>query len=42
MLNCFAYTCGFSVCAAAAGAVVTSLDLSQKYLAWGKENMARR
>lgn len=41
MLNCFAYTCGFSVCAAAAGAVTTSLDLSQKYLAWGRANMAR-
>ena len=38
VLNTFAYTCGFSVCAAKAGARVTSLDLSRKYLDWGKEN----
>lgn len=38
MLNCFAYTCGFSVCAALGGAQVTSLDLSKKYLDWGKRN----
>ena len=38
VLNTFAYTCGFSVCAALAGARATSLDLSKKYLAWGKEN----
>jgi len=38
MLNCFAYTCGFSVCAARAGARTTSLDLSKKYLEWGKRN----
>ena len=38
ILNCFAYTCGFSVCAAMAGARVTSLDLSKKYLEWGKRN----
>jgi 23S rRNA (cytosine1962-C5)-methyltransferase len=38
VLNTFAYTCGFSVCAAKAGAVTTSLDLSKKYLAWGKDN----
>jgi 23S rRNA (cytosine1962-C5)-methyltransferase len=38
LLNCFAYTCGFSVCAAKAGARVTSLDLSKKYLEWGKRN----
>ena len=37
-LNAFAYTCGFSVCAAKAGARVTSLDLSKKYLDWGKRN----
>ena len=41
ILNCFAYTCGFSVCAAKAGARVTSLDLSKKYLEWGKRNFAR-
>lgn len=38
MLNTFAYTCGFSVCAAKSGAIVTSLDLSKKYLEWGKRN----
>jgi 23S rRNA (cytosine1962-C5)-methyltransferase len=38
VLNAFAYTCGFSVAAAAAGAHVTSLDLSKKYLEWGKRN----
>jgi len=40
VLNTFAYTCGFSVCAARAGARVTSLDLSRKYLDWGKANFA--
>jgi 23S rRNA (cytosine1962-C5)-methyltransferase len=40
ILNCFAYTCGFSVCAAKGGARVTSIDLSKKYLAWGKRNFA--
>jgi len=38
VLNTFSYTCGFSVCAALSGARVTSVDLSQKYLAWGMEN----
>ena len=38
VLNTFAYTCGFSVAAAKAGARVTSLDLSKKYLEWGKRN----
>ncbi len=38
VLNTFAYTCGFSVCAASAGARVTSLDLSRKYLDWGRRN----
>ena len=41
ILNTFAYTCGFSVCAAAAGARTTSLDLSKKYLEWGQRNFAR-
>ena len=41
VLNTFAYTCGFSVCAAAAGARTTSLDLSRKYLEWGRLNFAR-
>jgi 23S rRNA (cytosine1962-C5)-methyltransferase len=40
LLNCFAYTCGFSVCAAKAGARTTSLDLSKKYLEWGNRNFA--
>ena len=38
VLNTFAYTCGFSICATRAGARVTSLDLSKKYLEWGKRN----
>ena len=40
ILNVFAYTCGFSVCAARAGAKTTSLDLSKKYLEWGRCNFA--
>ncbi|MBS0657049.1 MAG: class I SAM-dependent rRNA methyltransferase [Verrucomicrobia bacterium] len=38
MLNLFAYTCGFSVCAAVGGAVTTSVDLSRRYLDWGRTN----
>jgi 23S rRNA (cytosine1962-C5)-methyltransferase len=38
LLNTFAYTCGFSVCAAKAGMRTTNLDLSKKYLEWGKRN----
>jgi 23S rRNA (cytosine1962-C5)-methyltransferase len=38
VLNTFAYTCSFSVCAARAGARTTSLDLSEKYLEWGRRN----
>ncbi len=38
VLNTFAYTCAFSVCAAMAGATVTSLDLSKPYLDWGRDN----
>ena len=38
VLNAFAYTCAFSVCAAKAGAITTSLDLSKKYLDWGRRN----
>ena len=38
LLNVFAYTCAFSVCAARAGARTTSLDLSKKYLDWGRRN----
>jgi 23S rRNA (cytosine1962-C5)-methyltransferase len=38
VLNAFAYTCAFSVCAGLAGAATTSLDLSRKYLEWGRRN----
>lgn len=38
ILNTFSYTCSFSVAAAKGGGRVTSLDLSKKYLEWGKEN----
>ena len=41
VLNCFSYTCAFSVCAARAGAATTNLDLSRKYLDWGRDNMRR-
>ena len=40
LLNTFAYTCGFSVCAAKSGWRTTSLDLSKKYLEWGKQNFS--
>jgi len=40
VLNTFAYTCGFSVAAAKGGARATSLDLSKKYLEWGRRNFA--
>jgi 23S rRNA (cytosine1962-C5)-methyltransferase len=38
VLNAFAYTGGFSVCAALAGATTTSIDLSSRYLDWAKAN----
>lgn len=39
LLNLFAYTCSFSVHAAAAGAAYTkSVDMSNTYIAWGEEN----
>ncbi|HOB31442.1 MAG TPA: pseudouridine synthase [Verrucomicrobiota bacterium] len=38
LLNTFAYTCSFSVCAAAAGWRATSLDLSKKHLDRGRRN----
>jgi len=38
VLNCFAYTCAFSVAAAAGGGRTTSVDLSKSYLEWGREN----
>jgi 23S rRNA (cytosine1962-C5)-methyltransferase len=40
LLNCFAYTCSFSVCAACAGATTVNVDLSKKSLARGRENFA--
>jgi 23S rRNA (cytosine1962-C5)-methyltransferase len=40
LLNVFSYTCAFSVCAARAGVKTTSLDLSKKYLEWGRRNFA--
>jgi len=40
LLNTFAYTCAFSVCAAKAGLRTTSLDLSKKYIESGKRNFA--
>src|SRR5437588_11061625 len=38
MLNCFAYTCSFSVAAASAGAQTVNVDLSKKSLARGRQN----
>ena len=40
LLNCFAYTCSFSVYAACNGAGTLNIDLSKKYLARGRENFA--
>jgi len=40
LLNCFAYTCSFSVSAACAGATTINIDLSKKSLARGRENFA--
>jgi 23S rRNA (cytosine1962-C5)-methyltransferase len=40
VLNTFAYTCAFSVAAARGGSVVTSVDVSAKYLDWGRRNFA--
>lgn len=39
-LNLFSYTGSFSVYAARAGAQVTSVDLSEKYLEWSQRNFA--
>ncbi len=41
VLNCFAYTCSFSVVAAAAGADTTSVDLARAALSRGKRNFER-
>ena len=40
LLNCFAYTCSFSVYAACNGASSLNIDLSKKYLVRGRENFA--
>jgi len=40
LLNCFAYTCSFSVAAASVGAQTVNVDLSKKSLARGRENFA--
>jgi 23S rRNA (cytosine1962-C5)-methyltransferase len=38
VLNLFAYTCAFSVCAGAGGGTSVSVDLSRPSLEWGKRN----
>jgi 23S rRNA (cytosine1962-C5)-methyltransferase len=39
VLNCFAYTCAFGVAALQGGAArVLNLDISRRYLDWGREN----
>lgn len=40
LLNCFAYTCAFSVAAATVGAQTVNVDLSKKSLVRGRENFA--
>jgi 23S rRNA (cytosine1962-C5)-methyltransferase len=40
LLNCFAYTCSFSVSAAYVGATTLNVDLSKKSLTRGRENFA--
>jgi len=40
LLNCFAYTCSFSVCAASNGASTVNIDLSKRSLTRGRENFA--
>ena len=39
LLNCFAYTCAFSVAAAHVGASTLNVDLSKKSLARGRDNL---
>lgn len=39
-LNLFAYTCGFAVSLVNAGVHVTNVDVSGRYLDWGKRNLA--
>jgi 23S rRNA (cytosine1962-C5)-methyltransferase len=40
VLNLFAYTCAFAVPLAARGAAVTNVDVSGRYLDWGRRNLA--
>ena len=40
LLNCFAYTCSFSVAAASVGSITVNVDLSKKSLARGRENFS--
>jgi 23S rRNA (cytosine1962-C5)-methyltransferase len=40
LLNCFAYTCSFSVAAASVGALTLNIDLSSKSLGRGRDNFA--
>ena len=40
LLNCFAYTCSFSVAAASTGAMTLNVDLSRKSLLRGRENFS--
>ena len=40
VLNTFAYTCAFSIAAALAGAHTASVDVSGRYLDWGKRSFA--
>jgi 23S rRNA (cytosine1962-C5)-methyltransferase len=40
VLNLFAYTCAFAVPLALHGAAITNVDVSSRYLAWGRRNLA--
>ncbi|MBY0370163.1 class I SAM-dependent methyltransferase [bacterium] len=40
VLNLFSYTCAFSIYCATTGAETTSVDVSKKYLEWGRKNLA--
>ena len=40
VLNLFAYTCGFAMPLAHRGAEVTNVDVSSRYLDWGRRNLA--
>lgn len=39
VLNLFAYTCAFAVPLVASGAHVSNVDVSARYLAWGRRNL---